>query len=326
MIVDDPRTSALDSLIEEIPDDTVEAPEEYVWEYRALCYMTERLDYDRYSVATAYPEKLAALTETGGWQVDRVLRAGIFARQIDLYPDSDVLDRAVDRAGQSVMRFSGSARPAHRQHWTTFKERISHALMGNNSWQKTLFAWLDETAIQAPDADVHCHVYNPCDLMAALVYGWPDRLQFYVPGLRAGVDAPPPDGRMLQGVLTWTGNTKEVQRVIRTVYAEPGDWAMSRTLGEAWRYDLRLLKALGLRYSLFEWSEGYPNGALLKIDRTRLRRRAPDAIDASGAPTWRSLRQLPEFVSAHWRQLDDVMGEFREHVDIDLGAGVQITW
>lgn len=55
-------------------------------------------------------------------------------------------------------------------------------------------------ALKAPggQSDGHvCQVYNPSDLMASFVNGWPDRIGPFLPSIEALVEAPPPDGRLV---------------------------------------------------------------------------------------------------------------------------------
>ena len=51
-------------------------------------------------------------------------------------------------------------------------------------------------------------------------------------------------------------------------------------------------------------------GALL-MEGGRLRRSPPDEVEANGAPAWRSLRPLPDFITVHRDQLDEVVRLFR---------------
>lgn len=116
MVSADPRTMLLDELAEEIPDNSIEAPEGCVLEYRALYYMTKRYDYDEVEIDVGYPEKFKSLRINAQCKVKRILRAGMFARQEDIYSDELLEGRIVDRIGQSPIRFAGSSRPANRRH------------------------------------------------------------------------------------------------------------------------------------------------------------------------------------------------------------------
>src|SRR4029077_14639089 len=153
--------------------------------------------------------------------------------------------------------------------------------------------WLNEISAITPDRDILTHVYNPCDFIAALVYGWPNQLNMYLPSLRADVDAPPPDGRRLVGTLTWDGSQTDVLRAVHSIYSEPFEWALERHLIIPWEKDLELLAKLHLDYSLFEWSEDFHDGALLTIVDGKLKRTAPDYMSKVGSPMWTSVKPLP---------------------------------
>ena len=124
MVPTDPRTMLLDELTEEIPDNSIEAPEGCTLEYRALCYMTDRYDYADVEIEIGSPEKFKGLKVNANCVVERILRGGVFAQQKDIYPDELLLGQIVDRMGHSQIRFAGSSRPANRRHWLRFKSNI----------------------------------------------------------------------------------------------------------------------------------------------------------------------------------------------------------
>ena len=114
-------------------------------------------------------------------------------------------------------------------------------------------AWIDDAAEAAPDKSVACQVYNLGDLMASLVFGWPNGIESFLPSVQAAIEAPPPDGRLVRGTLVWTGaQTDSIFEAFYSVYPDPLDWATARTLGIAWESDLELLSRLNLRHALFE--------------------------------------------------------------------------
>jgi hypothetical protein len=122
MIADDPRTIMLDKWREDVPDDSMEAPLGYALEYRALCHLTSGYNYDELHIETGYPEHFAA-ARSQNWRVCRVLRAGVFNRQGELYPDEVLLENIADRSGHSDVRFSGSSRPANAIHFAEFRKK-----------------------------------------------------------------------------------------------------------------------------------------------------------------------------------------------------------
>jgi hypothetical protein len=311
MVPADPRTMLLDKLAEEIPDDTVEAPEGYALEYRALCYMTERYNYETLHIEIANPEKFKGLRVNANCKVKGILRAGIFALQKDIYPDELLLGRIIDEIGQSPVRFAASSRPANHRHWMQFKSNIATSLRSTADWRDTLDAWIDDTAKTDPDKSVICRVYNLSDLMASFVFGWPDRIGSFLPSIQAIVDAPRPARRLVRGTLVWTGtDAGSIFEAIYSVYPEPVEWAAARLLGVAWEYDLKLLARLKLRYALFEWSNTFPTGTLLELHDGRLERKRPEGRE-HGTAVWGSARPLPQFLADHAEEITSVVDYFR---------------
>ncbi len=101
---------------------------------------------------------------------------------------------------------------------------MANCLIGTDAWRDVFFAWLDDVALTVPDGDVICDIYNPCDFMTSIIFGWRNRLESYLPEIDAAVDAPRPDGRQLVGCLVWTGvPVSSVPDAIHSVYTEPSD-------------------------------------------------------------------------------------------------------
>ena len=312
---DDPRTTTLDKWVEEIPDTSIEVPEGHALEYRALCQLTSEYNYDRVEIEAASPEKFAAI-RSQNWRVRRVRRAGIFARQEVLYSDEILLGKIVDRSGESEVRYTGSSRPANHAHFADFRKNLANCLTRTDVWRDCLLAWLDEAAATTPEVDIFCNVYNLCDFIKSILFGWPDRLSAYLPYIRAGIGAPPPSCRMLVGSLTWSGERVQVSDVVHSIYAEPFEWAVAANLECAWERDLELLEKLNLTYSLIEWSDEHRSGSILSLVNGRLIRTATTIVLDDGRPAFESVWPVSEFIRVHASEVQRVVNNFRSCVGI----------
>jgi hypothetical protein len=315
MIADDPRTIVLDEWRELIPDNTIEAPAGYALEYRALCQLTSGYDYDKVEIEMADPEKFAGI-RSQNWQICRVLRAGIFDRQGDLYSDEALLRKVAHQSGHSEVRYAASSRPANHVHFADFRKNIAHCLTRTDAWRDCMLAWLDEVAATTPEVDVFCHVYNLCDFIKSILFGWPDRLGAYIPYIRAGIDAPISSRRMLVGALTWNGEHAQVSDVVHSIYAEPLEWAAAAQLGFAWERDIELLESLNLKYSLIEWSDEHEYGAIVSLANGHLVRTATNSILADGRHVFESVWPVQEFMRIHAGDVQLVVNEFRSTIAI----------
>lgn len=235
-----------------------------------------------------------------------------------MYPDELLLGR-ID---QSQVRFVGSSRPVDQRHWMQFKTDVTNCLRTTVDWRDTLAEWMDDTAKMAPDESVICEVYNPADLMASLVFGWPDCLGPFLPSIQAAAGAPPSagaphsGGRLARGTLVWTGaRTGSISESVYAVYPEPFEWAMARQLGAAWEADLELLARLNLRYALFEWSSTFTTGTLLELHDGRLERKPPEGRE-HGTAIWDSARPLRQFLADHAEEITNVADNFRASYQI----------
>ena len=317
MVADDPRTTRLDDLVEEESEDTIDVPDGYALEYHALSYLYRVYNYTEVEIETAHPEKFGSVLEGSRWQIGHVHRAGIFAHQKDLYPDDLIVEKIWDHDGQSQIRYTGSSRPSNQAHYVSFRRNIAYCRGEKEAWHDPFFAWLDEVAVTTPDRDVLAKIFNPCDFMMALVGGWPGRLNDYLPSLEAAVDAARPEGRMLFGTLTWDGTSVDILSAVHSVYAEPFEWAISRVIELPWIQDRKLLKRLHLNYSIFEWSDEFEEGALLKLKGGRLKRMPPDYSDER-SPMWNSARPLPDFMRTHYHEIERITADFRSIVSFPM--------
>lgn len=117
----------------------------------------------------------------------------------------------------------------------------------------------------------------------------------------------------MSGILTWDGTSVDILNAVHSVYAEPFEWAISRAIELPWIEDRKLLKRLHLNYSIFEWSDEFEEGALLKLKEGRLKRMPPDYSD-EGSPMWNSARPLPDFIRTHYNEIDRITADFRSVV------------
>jgi len=224
-----------------------------------------------------------------------------------MYPD----DLILGRIDQSKVRFAGSSRPVDQRHWMQFKANVTNCLRSTGDWRDTLAEWMDDTAEIAASESVTCEVYNPGDLMASLVFGWPDCLGPFLPSIQAVVGIPPSEGRLARGTLVWTGaRIGSVSEAVYAVYPEPFEWAMARQLGTAREADLELLARLNLRYALFEWSGTFTTCTLLELHDGRLERKLPEGRE-HGTAIWGSARPLRQFLAEHADEITNVADSFR---------------
>ncbi len=295
----DPRVPARD---DERADGS-EAPEGQEGEYEAALHVLKHLT----RAELVSPERLTRIIASNRLDVLRVLRAGRFEDQADLVPDLEAVRLAEGTAGWNQVMVTLTGRPSHALAWRRLRTRLDYGLFGNPRWARLLGLWLDEIEQTHPSADVVLHVYNPCDLMAALVHsGLGGDLQRLLPQIEGGLDLPGEDGRLLQGTLVWDGTpVSKAVAAIESVYARPSDWGIARASGGVWAEDLRLLEALGLRYDLFEFGPD-PVGAAWRLDEH-------DAVlirePASASMEWSGCQPFPEWL----RSVDvgDLMEQYR---------------
>ena len=140
-------------------------------------------------------------------------------------------------------------------------------------------------------------VFSPCDLVSAFAFGWPDKLEGYLPSLELVASGGGRD-RILHGTLVSLNTYRDVMFAFERVYKDPVQWGILRNCGEVWRLDQTFLQELGLDYAVFEWSAEFPDGAKLEYIDNRITRRPPDSI-VDGSPQWHGVEPMPELISRH---------------------------
>jgi hypothetical protein len=115
-------------------------------------------------------------------------------------------------------------------------------------------AWLKRVAAYPGDSDIGLHMYNPCDLVQTIVFGWPDRLNDYEPMVLGFAERPQADDCcMIRGSLCWDGKPRaDIRRQVHSIYKDPVSWMTARYGGITWIHDQNLIERLGLCYVLLE--------------------------------------------------------------------------
>ena len=119
-----------------------------------------------------------------------------------------------DDLGQSQITFEGSANPRVKSRWASFGTQVMASLAGNKDWEILVPAWLESVAEESGDTDVWIKVYNPCDLVQTILFGWPDRVLEYMP-LIEGRAGRATGEILLIGELCWDGRSCLVTFVTR---------------------------------------------------------------------------------------------------------------
>jgi Endonuclease NucS len=232
--------------------------QEYPAEYQALCHITRNVNSGTtmrsvVDIESAVPGDLYKVDNDPDWEIAGYVGAGVFA-ETGTHEDED-LRRFLsgDDLGQSQITFEGSANPRMKSRWTSFCRQVRASLAGNGDWDILIPAWLESAAEYPGDIDVWLKVYNPCDLVQTILFGWPDRVLEYMPLVMGRVGRRTDGEVLLVGELCWDGRSGvNVPEHIAEVYRDPLHWLMARDAGMAWVYDKKLLKRMGLRYILHE--------------------------------------------------------------------------
>lgn len=231
----------------------------YPAEYQTLCHITSRVLGA--TMESAVPGTLRNISGDPRWVIEGYRGAGALGGA-GAHEDRDLFKALVgDDVGQAQIKFEGAANPQVHNRWTSFREEAQTSLAGNADWGLLVPAWLGKVAEDPAVNDVVLDVYNPCDFVGALYHGWPDNLQRFIPLLIGGAAREDGTGSAIVGGLYWDGwGGLDIGDRITSVYPEPADWLVGNYGGLKWLHDSVLIKELGLRYMLIEYSGQLPVG------------------------------------------------------------------
>ncbi|MCX4548489.1 endonuclease NucS [Streptomyces sp. NBC_01267] len=228
---------------------------EHQAEYLALCAICNRLarsEMRGMNMESAQPGLLKNLADNPNWAIQGFRGTGAYDdtaafEQLDLFRFL-----TGDERGDSQVLYTGTASPQVSSRWQAFRQEIRQSLAGNHEWESLMEGWLDEVSPKVGDGDVGLHVYNPCDLLQAIIHGWPDRMEKLLPMVMG--EAVPRQGlrSSVRGVLCWNGRGMPLPDAVRLVYRDPLFLMSNVYAGTAWERDRELLDLLGLHYVLLE--------------------------------------------------------------------------
>ncbi|MFF3444142.1 endonuclease NucS domain-containing protein [Streptosporangium sp. NPDC002721] len=305
-------------ILDEAERDEYEHPDEY----DALCHVTSSVFGD--SVATAHPGKFSTLADDPHWVVDQVRTSGAFTR--GPYETRDFINALRGNDGGARVLFQSSASTKIMSRWKEFRQAAMECLATNEDWAEIVGGWLDLVGELPGEYDVKLHIYNPCDLIAALVHAMPQSIREYhaetlakslsecepmVMAMAQPRDEDHPH-HILRGALRWNGiGIPDLRRRVEQVFHDSTDWQLARCVDLAWQTDHELLNLLEMRYVAHE-SILVPRtqGGFEKHESIIL----PKDLKPETVETWGGLFSLTDFIERHREEIFLLVQEYRRHI------------
>ncbi|MDI5964964.1 endonuclease NucS domain-containing protein [Streptantibioticus silvisoli] len=305
---------------------------EYPAEYLALCAICDRLAYSEMrgmNMEGSQPGLLSNLADDPNWAIREYRGTGAFGNT-DAFEEQDLFRFLTgDDRGDSQILYTGSASPAVVSRWQGFRREARQSLAGNEEWDSLVGGWLDEAGGKVGDGDVALHIYNPCDLLQAIIHGWPDQVEKFLPMVMGA--AVPDEGpqSLMRGALCWNGLGMSLSEAVRLVYRDPL-YLMSRMYGgTVWECDRELLDLLGLHYVLLEKIASGP-GRTSAVDEHRIWMQDEEGVRvySSAADPYEyaqaytdiaadgEIVSVMQYLNRHAREVEMVAREYRAVVHI----------
>ncbi|HWD81404.1 MAG TPA: endonuclease NucS domain-containing protein, partial [Kribbella sp.] len=222
----------------------------YPLEYEALCHILKHVfgaSFDQ-----AGPGTLRQIQDDPTWEVEGYRSAGAFGK-LTVWTRRDLFRELNGDDGFAEVHYFGTARTTDRGRWPVFLTEYENSLASNEVWRVLVRTWLADVHASGEEAEVALDVFNPCDLVTAIVHGWPDHTWPLMPKIAALAMTEAGPQRAAMGALYWDGRAvPDIARLVELCYREPTSWLTARAYGDHVRRDLQLIELLGLRYVLVE--------------------------------------------------------------------------
>ncbi|MHC0433036.1 endonuclease NucS domain-containing protein [Streptomyces sp. O3] len=229
--------------------------DEHQAEYLALCEICNRLARSKLrgmNMESARPGLLKNLRDDPNWAIQGFRGTGAYDDTAAFEQQDLFRFLTGDERGDSQILYTGTASPQVASRWRAFRQETRQSLAGNHEWEALVDGWLDEVGPKVGEGDVGLHIYNPCDLLQAIIHGWPNRMENLLPMILG--EAVPRQGlrHSVRGALCWNGRGMSLPDAVRLVYRDPLFLVSNMYAGTVWERDRELLDLLGLHYVLLE--------------------------------------------------------------------------
>lgn len=205
-------------------------------------------------VEIGYPEKFGRMLE--GWTIISTARRGRFKVSEALRSDEELRREVAGHEGDNAFIFQAFCSPRYKPSWESVKTRSKYCLKGNPTWEQGLELFMKESETDETGS-LSIHVYNPLDLIMSLYQLAVQRDTSYLPVMQiVREDRYGQKLSHLLGYLAWDGKTcpESPERVIQSHFGGVWEYFVRRNFGETWRYEPRLLKIHGFRYTFCEFT------------------------------------------------------------------------
>lgn len=281
-------------------------------EYVVLCHITGNV----FAVTseTGQPGLLRHMVENTDWRLESFRTAGAFDRR-DLSEERDWLrELNGDEDGLGDVQYNGSARTNDRGRWPAFLNEYRACLASNPDWMLLVDGWLTDVSRQPQPSDVILSIYNPCDLVGALIHGWPGNLAERVPAVLGMALTATGPHRSIHGSLYWNKRpVHDPHGIVELSYPDPLAWMVCQMYRATAEPDALLVQLLGLQYILVEYCGANPHNppATDLIALWLVRDDQACRIDLAHEADWPELLPLPYFLSAHKAAIQSLVTQYR---------------
>lgn len=217
--------------------------------HEAVAAMEPRPESDHLEIG--YPAKLSKYLDAQEFQIEQLIRRGLFARNT-LLEDEAIIAELRGEDGSTGQRFKRSVSVSNRAHITTAKREIASCLDQNTAWRSHILRVMDEIEREYPTAEVDISIYNP-QAGVFTIYFTMTRQDgvLFVPTYSLLVRNPVPV-RMYYGALQSAGKAENFRAVLKKYYDNDlGQLLFAMTWGGRDDRDADILEDMGALYRSF---------------------------------------------------------------------------
>lgn len=278
------REFCLDVIASE-PDQLEEAKElrRDVGELAEICFLHESVydasprpfrDHLEIGYAAKFGQKLLI---DEGWSVERVLRRGLFERNV-LLNDKAIIEELQGLTGSSGQVFKRSISLANRAHISSARDDLAAALDKNPAWLSQVFRIFDTIHKDMPNGYVNINLFNPSSGVFTLYFMASEEDSIsYMPRYEVALtDNTEKLFRIYIGLLAPSGKAMSLNEIITKYYnGRVGNLMFLASTGFYETRDTDILDDLGLVYKTFRLDDPHGNQQWFELKDDRWKRFTP---------------------------------------------------
>ncbi|OYU27550.1 MAG: hypothetical protein CFE41_10685 [Burkholderiales bacterium PBB2] len=238
-----------------------------------LCWLGEFATFEHDDLEIGYPEKLASMT-SDGWKARVSHRAGRYATNIEVLPDSALIAEAMRIEGGAAYYLYRTSSPKFKPSWTTLKKDIERVVHGCSAWEHILKGIVNRAESDRTQSTISIELYNPADLVVAMTKAFGAKDLRYFSSFQV-VENSSEGVCLYLGAIHWSGVPVKMpgDEFVTKIFGSTEHYMFVRHFGNQHQFYDASCVALGLESVVFEVRSPGSSSEVVRVIR------GPDALN-----------------------------------------------